>query len=853
MDGLSSTASVFAVVSLTTDILAGIAKLYTLYQSIKDAPQDISSLLQDLQQLCAALHYIEQQQQGFLDAAIKTLLTACTEKVATLQRIVETIFLGLQSTKTKKKIWNSYKAVQNKDRIIALRQSLEETKSTLILVLQLSQRRFISPPLTDESSTLSRLVSKVQDVEGRQEVLLNRTDGLLENLSDLQSQLLSEFTTIGSRVTNLESMIHMMTRVRGISVSQSENARLDCSNYSDHNLSELPSNPAKRRIKRKNILAYRPFYIRTLFGSIVFQFQMEMKAATNVDPFIKLPRQTTSIILHPASWATRWGLMFGIQMSPLSNNIGWKYVLLPIRSVSDGSVIFNFCKYGNINAVRELLSRGEASVSVTDSYGRQPLHFALQGRQLEMSRFLIASGADKYIRTYSGKTLLEYTTPLASPDWMEFVLLLEDLVDFSTPECSGWQLLRAFQVLDHGCSISSCLEWLFSRYLDTKFDSLDFPALYHAFFGAVMRNDCKAVKLILSLCPGISNYQGNSMSTLKVLTYQSYSVLDMFGILIDSAADLHQVRDGETATSHAMKYWTLFRIRRSQLVTRFQNFDPVLIRELDSPKMPLRLQGWSFDRLQRLFSLPFRPTVIALPDPLSCYHCEIKILRWERGSVLVDPWWEHLIDRIKRYICICCCLETCLEWIEASAKSTIQKLCGVHGPVRANECAYSRNNQDFLDRATACETCSTSEMALERQFDLDKIASKAPRVSLIGSPFIKSWQPKYGLAERFYGNGSGKPNSPPCCESDDPLQFGSRKYIRTMDWEHSLGKRFPRHEDIMTQFEQLGGWTKRYLPGQLYCFHCMSMFENWTDEASCESARCAEKGPTTMPGTFPLP
>ena len=128
-------------------------------------------------------------------------------------------------------------------------------------------------------------------------MLLNRTDGLLENLSDLQSQLLSEFITIGSRITGLECMIHMMTRVRDISVSQSKNVGLECLNYSDQNLPELLSNPAKRRIKQKNVSVHRPFYIRTLFGSIVFQFQIEVEDATNVVPSIKLPRP---LILHPA-------------------------------------------------------------------------------------------------------------------------------------------------------------------------------------------------------------------------------------------------------------------------------------------------------------------------------------------------------------------------------------------------------------------------------------------------------------------------------------------------------------------------------------------------------------------------
>ena len=352
-----------------------------------------------------------------------------------------------------------------------------------------------------------------------------------------------------------------------------------------------------------------------------------------------------------------------------------------------------------------------------------------------------------------------------------------------------------------------------------------------------MRNDCEAVELILSLCPGIVKYHRNEGTPLHLLTYHSYSVPGMVRILIESAGeDMHRLMWGETATSKAMKYWTLFRVWRSQLATLSQSFESILMRETESLEMPLPRQGWSFDSLQRLFNLPFRTTATALPDPLYCFHCEIKILRWDRGRTLVDPWWEHLVDRLKSCLCICHCLEESLEWLVMPAGSTIQKLCGLHDaaqPSQANE--YERNDQEMLDRAPALHV------------DLDKLAANAATVAIAGSPFIEIWS-NTSLSEGFYGNGQRKPNLPPSPETN-ALGPGSRKFIRTRDWEESSGMNFLWHKDIMARYAQMGGWTKRYMPGQLYCFHCMSMFENWTDEESCEDE---EQTSATMPGTFPL-
>lgn len=188
-------------------------------------------------------------------------------------------------------------------------------------------------------------------------MLQNQTDGTPYYVSDLERQVLPEATSISL----------MITQAVDISASQPDKVRFDCSKYSNRRLSP--------KSRQNGVSVSTPFYTRTPLGSIYFQIRTESEDATNETPSIPpSQRQTVSLIWHPASWAIRWGMAFGMQISVLQSHMGWKYPLSPIRSVPDDSLIFTFCRSGNVGAVRELLSRGDASVSDTDSYGNQPLH-----------------------------------------------------------------------------------------------------------------------------------------------------------------------------------------------------------------------------------------------------------------------------------------------------------------------------------------------------------------------------------------------------------------------------------------------------------------------------------------------
>ena len=85
----------------------------------------------------------------------------------------------------------------------------------------------------------------------------------------------------------------------------------------------------------------------------------------------------TSYTISPAPWLVRLGFHYGLHLGFLSFTQGLKTTLQTFCPVPDDALIFEFCKEGNVSAVRRLFSRGHASVRDTDSRGYTPLHVSL--------------------------------------------------------------------------------------------------------------------------------------------------------------------------------------------------------------------------------------------------------------------------------------------------------------------------------------------------------------------------------------------------------------------------------------------------------------------------------------------
>ena len=81
--------------------------------------------------------------------------------------------------------------------------------------------------------------------------------------------------------------------------------------------------------------------------------------------------------LYPPKVLSIFGMSYGVDIAAICT-AGWKYSLQIFRAVPENAPIFEFCRDGNLAAVRTLLSTGHASPWDRDPEGRTPLFVSLK-------------------------------------------------------------------------------------------------------------------------------------------------------------------------------------------------------------------------------------------------------------------------------------------------------------------------------------------------------------------------------------------------------------------------------------------------------------------------------------------
>jgi len=77
-------------------------------------------------------------------------------------------------------------------------------------------------------------------------------------------------------------------------------------------------------------------------------------------------------LLYPPAWMNILPLSFGVQIAARCTS-GWKFSIEPFRVIPEDSLIFEFCRDGNLSGVQSLLRRRAASIWDRDAAGRTPL------------------------------------------------------------------------------------------------------------------------------------------------------------------------------------------------------------------------------------------------------------------------------------------------------------------------------------------------------------------------------------------------------------------------------------------------------------------------------------------------
>ena len=138
MDGLSSAASVIAVVSIAVQLADSIKKLCEFWGSVQEAPEEIQNMKADLEPLSAVLSEIalDVQQHQIPDDTSTTVLNQYRSKVGILNAIIEKIEPHFALKSCRARTWSAIRTALKKKRLKKLHMTLEGLKTTLILVQQ---------------------------------------------------------------------------------------------------------------------------------------------------------------------------------------------------------------------------------------------------------------------------------------------------------------------------------------------------------------------------------------------------------------------------------------------------------------------------------------------------------------------------------------------------------------------------------------------------------------------------------------------------------------------------------------------------------------------------------------------
>lgn len=137
---------------------------------------------------------------------------------------------------------------------------------------------------------------------------------------------------------------------------------------------EKPPHAASRFTRSR--VCHRTSSIGIMLGSIwvrISTLSVEVGSTASGERFEII----TSFIFYPASWLTKVGFHYGAEASLTNSTSGWKFNFNPVRAVPENSLLFEFCRTGNVRAVELLLERGQASLRDTSPKGWTPLHVSM--------------------------------------------------------------------------------------------------------------------------------------------------------------------------------------------------------------------------------------------------------------------------------------------------------------------------------------------------------------------------------------------------------------------------------------------------------------------------------------------
>ncbi|KAF7505888.1 hypothetical protein GJ744_012423 [Endocarpon pusillum] len=150
----------FAVVEIALQLANGFVKLHDFWTTIQEAPEEIADMVSELKCLSDLLSEIATQQYN--GRGILSAMERCARKVKVLHEIVQEFEPNFTSNLGRVRFWNKLKAARKKQKLREFRDSLQETKTTLILAL--TPRCHFPPAYVGNAGMIETAIGNVRDV-----------------------------------------------------------------------------------------------------------------------------------------------------------------------------------------------------------------------------------------------------------------------------------------------------------------------------------------------------------------------------------------------------------------------------------------------------------------------------------------------------------------------------------------------------------------------------------------------------------------------------------------------------------------------------------------------------------------
>lgn len=626
MDGLSGASAVFAVVSLAVQLAETIHKLVEFWKAVEDAPDNITRIFQELGLLSKILTQSHELAQchSFSDI-FDEALEDCSSKIFKLYSKVEDTRKNLNSGKLRKRKWAAWKIVLQKAEIDSLQRSISDAKLTILLVQNnsLLARPFSTSNVYQFNQKTSR--ANTQIFQSMQITERELAKGLAEKQNLLSSGYLNENLVPFHPVTKRQRFIEQGHDTQGNQLSPE---------YAD-----IPQSVGVSS-RERHVYGKRGCQITGPFSNIWTVSQEVRERAVHASGAKENVQAESQLILYPSKWLAKIGMAYGVKFSVLASR-GWQYSLQPFRAVPENALIFEFCREGNLEGIRTLLSRGDASPYDKDPLGRTPLWYAVLHHQLDISALLLSEGADVQEMDWVDRRKPISNLYFGGCHNIKLKLTLANLLahhDFLDDDVNFWAIGRLIMfyrpnrimdldVASRNESVLVVLQYLAPYFHRTNynFNGLFSDLLSMGYDGAVLQWS-------LSNIPG--KLRGNENRSIiqrairRLLLIQE--PLTMKTIIDKSmTADLHlyidpspsQVYGRETPTSLAMYDLEGFLVWRRLLKELGFDISDFVAREIEAGVW--KSNGWTQQTLLALFEQELTLPKLPKPfNPMGCRPCD---------------------------------------------------------------------------------------------------------------------------------------------------------------------------------------------------------------------------------------